>query len=214
MKRISPKPILAERTPSGASSVWGQFRDESPNGQSGWQEENWKNDRPGYPTSAGRAPWALVTGTGPLKLSRSKKVEPQICQAGSAEAFEGFAATGREHCFLRPVLRPAQTGSASDNNAPSLLDHAPHSAKSGVGFQPMDIEVLIAKMPMPHSNRCAQSAQKQHALFYGLLYFTPPSNYSPTYPPRFPSDQRTRAGAFLPGTGTITWQPRFKSELP
>ena len=50
----------------------------------------WGIDRPGYPDFSGRAPWALVTGAEPLNPS------PQICQAGSAETFEGSFATGSD----------------------------------------------------------------------------------------------------------------------
>ena len=49
-----------------------------------------RNDRPSYPDSSGRAPWALVTRAEPLKC------KSQICQAGSAKTFEGSTTAGND----------------------------------------------------------------------------------------------------------------------
>lgn len=198
-----------------------------------------------------------------------EKVKPRICQAGSAEAFVGSAATGREQ--LQPMLLPSakQTeflpkgrnaqnkDSQTTKMEKPLVGAFPRSPLRAIHLQRTGLLPIWPQSPgtqsnigrklrkektrqaarrpavgtrKPNSQRKtdhgphtlkrkgetggAQSSQRQHALFYGLLYFTPPSDFSPTYPPRFPSDQRTRAGAFFPGTETIASQPRFKSELP
>lgn len=49
-----------------------------------------KSDRPGYPDFSGRAPWALVTGAGPLNS------QPPVRIAGPAEASVSSATSGRD----------------------------------------------------------------------------------------------------------------------